>query len=144
MRPQTQRQQYELWFLGGRLIALCKPGDRPDGGASERKLRPIAIGSTIGRAISMVAADFYRHSFARYLQPPPPSLGPQARQPDGAPWPVQVGVACRSGLEFVVHTVQYGPNQSPSSQWPMPTDGCDSNLCPVLKRFATCLSEACR
>ena len=54
----------------------------------------------------MVAADFYRHSFARYLQPPPPSLGPQARQPDGAPWPVQVGVACRSGLEFVVHTVR--------------------------------------
>ena len=61
------------WFLGGRLIALCKDGDRPDAEASGRKLRPIAIGSTIARAISMVAAAQYRLRFASYLQPPPPA-----------------------------------------------------------------------
>ena len=41
------------WFLGGRLIALSKDGDKPDGSASERKLRPIAIGSVIARWLSL-------------------------------------------------------------------------------------------
>ena len=46
--PESARS----WFLGGRLIALRKPDDSP----SQRRLRPIAIGSVLGRAISMVAA----------------------------------------------------------------------------------------
>ena len=40
------------WFLGGRLIALKKDGDSP----ASRRLRPIAIGSVIGRLISKCAA----------------------------------------------------------------------------------------
>jgi hypothetical protein len=36
------------WFLGGRLIALSKEGDDPSLQADKRKLRPIAIGSTLG------------------------------------------------------------------------------------------------
>ena len=40
------------WFLGGRLIALRKEGDTP----SHRRLRPIAIGSVLGRVVSKCAA----------------------------------------------------------------------------------------
>ena len=40
------------WFLGGRLIALRKDGDSP----SLRKIRPIAIGSVLGRVVSKCAA----------------------------------------------------------------------------------------
>ena len=93
------------WFLGGRLIALRKPGDDEKGGPPSRKLRPIAIGSTIGRAVSMVAAHQFRDRFAAFLQPPPPGA-PGRLQPTGAPWPAQVGVACRSGVEFITHTAR--------------------------------------
>ena len=93
------------WFLGGRLIALRKPGDDEKGGPPSRKLRPIAIGSTIGRAVSMVAAHQFRDRFAAFLQPPPPGA-PGRLQPSGAPWPAQVGVACRSGVEFITHTAR--------------------------------------
>jgi hypothetical protein len=38
------------WFIGGRLIALAKPGDEEDGAAAEdRRLRPICIGAVLGR-----------------------------------------------------------------------------------------------
>ncbi len=47
------------WFLGGRLIALAKLGDQADADAASRRLRPIAIGSTLARAVSMVAAHQY-------------------------------------------------------------------------------------
>ena len=94
------------WFLGGRLIALAKDGDVPTGLASQRKLRPIAIGSVLARAVSMVAAHQFRLRFAAYLQPPPPGSHLPTRQPDGSPWPAQVGVACGSGLEFVAHSVR--------------------------------------
>ena len=95
------------WFLGGRLIALAKPGDKPDKPAAERKLRPIAIGSTMGRTVSMVAAHQYKSRFASFLQPPPPGSTTQPpTQPDGSPWPAQVGVACHSGLEFTTHSVR--------------------------------------
>ena len=101
------------WFLGGRLIALSKDGDKPNGDASQRKLRPIAIGSVIARAVSMVAAYQYRGRFAAYLQPPPPANGQLRLQPDGTPWPIQVGVACGSGLDFLVHTVQATLDKNP-------------------------------
>merc|ERR1711969_487045 len=94
------------WFLGGRLIALRKEGDLPDAVPPKRRLRPIAIGSVLCRAISMVAAHQYRSRFAAYLQPPPPGAPGPRTQPDGAPWPAQVGVACSSGLDYVVHSVQ--------------------------------------
>ena len=96
------------------LIALCKDGDRPEAtDASDRKLRPIAIGSTIARAISMVAAAQYRARFAAYLQPPPPG-SQQTAQPDGAPWPAQVGVACCSGLEFTTHSIRAVLDEHPA------------------------------
>ena len=41
----------------------------------------------------MVAAKQFKYRFAAYLQPPPGSTNPPT-QPDGSPWPVQVGVAC--------------------------------------------------
>jgi hypothetical protein len=94
------------WFLGGRLITLSKDGDDPSLEADKRKLRPIAIGSTLGRAISMVAAKQFKERFAAYLQPPPPGSSLPPTQPDGSPWPVQVGVACSSGLEFTTHSVR--------------------------------------
>ena len=96
------------WFLGGRLIALTKEGDDPSSDdIARRRLRPIAIGSTIGRAVSMVAAFHFRPRFASFLQPPPPGFSGAARcQPCGAPWPAQVGVACRSGLECLTHSVR--------------------------------------
>ena len=94
------------WFLGGRLIALRKEGDEESADATSRRLRPIAIGSTLARAVSMVAAHQYRPAFASFLQPPPPASGTHTTQDDGSPWPAQVGVACRSGVEFTAHSVR--------------------------------------
>jgi hypothetical protein len=102
------------WFLGGRLIALSKDGDDPSLDETKRKLRPIAIGSTLGRAVSMVAARQYKDRFAAYLQPPPPGSSNPPTQPNGAPWPAQVGVACSSGLEFTTHSVRAVLDENPS------------------------------
>jgi len=102
------------WFLGGRLIALSKDGDDPSLDETKRKLRPIAIGSTLGRAVSMVVARQYKDRFAAYLQPPPPGSSNPPAQPNGAPWPAQVGVACSSGLEFTTHSVRAVLDENPS------------------------------
>ena len=89
------------WFLGGRLVALRKDGDSP----SSRKIRPIAIGSVIGRVVSMIAAAEHREEFTAFLQPPSSPSDPRPpSQPGGAPWPVQVGLTS-SGLPFLTHTV---------------------------------------
>ena len=97
--PQSARS----WFLGGRLVALRKDGDSP----SSRKVRPIAIGSVIGRVVSMIAAAEHREAFAEHLQPPLPGTDDYTRrptQPDGSPWPIQVGLTS-SGLPFLTHSV---------------------------------------
>ena len=54
------------WFLGGRLIALRKEGDNP----SHRRLRPIAIGSVLGRVVSKCAAAGSAVRFSTLFQPP--------------------------------------------------------------------------
>lgn len=54
------------WFLGGRLIALRKEGDTP----SLRKIRPIAIGSVLGRVVSKCAAAGSAVRFSALFQPP--------------------------------------------------------------------------
>ena len=60
----------------------------------------------------MVAAKQFKYRFAAYLQPPPGSTNPPT-QPDGSPWPVQVGVACSSGLEFTTHSVRAVLDENP-------------------------------
>ena len=88
------------WFLGGRLIALRKEGDSP----SSRKVRPIAIGSVLARVVSMIAARQFHPQFAAQLQPPLPDEPDRPRtQPDGSPWPIQIGLTS-SGLDLLVHT----------------------------------------
>ena len=91
------------WFLGGRLIALRKDGDSP----ALRKIRPIAIGSVLGRVVSKCAAAGSTVRFATLFQPP--THGSCASRPrtqtDGSPWPVQVGVCCRNGTEIAHHAV---------------------------------------
>ena len=88
------------WFLGGRLIALRKEGDSP----SSRKVRPIATGSVLARVVSMIAARQFHPQFAAQLQPPLPDEPDRPRaQPDGSPWPIQIGLTS-SGLDLLVHT----------------------------------------
>jgi hypothetical protein len=91
------------WFLGGRLIALRKEGDTP----SLRRLRPIAIGSVLGRVVSKCAAVGSAVRFSTLFQPPTSeSCSSRPRtQTDGSPWPVQVGVCCRNGTEIAHHTI---------------------------------------
>ena len=91
------------WFLGGRLVALRKDGDSP----ALRKIRPIAIGSVLGRVVSKCAAAGSTVKFAALFQPPTAqSCASRPRtQTDGSPWPVQVGVCCRNGTEIAHHAV---------------------------------------
>ena len=91
------------WFFGGRLIALRKDGDSP----ALRKVRPIAIGSVLGRVVSKCAAAGSTVRFAALFQPPSShSCSSRPRtQTDGSPWPVQVGVCCRNGTEIAHHAV---------------------------------------
>ena len=56
-------------------------------------LRPIAIGSTIARAVSMVAAHVYRQRFSTFLQPPPPGSTAPSTQPLLPPLPLLLEVA---------------------------------------------------
>ena len=71
------------WFLGGRLIALRKEGDTP----SHRRLRPIAIGSVLGRVVSKCAAAGSAVRFSTLFQPPTAqSCSSRPRtQTDGSP-----------------------------------------------------------
>ena len=70
-----------------------------------RKLRPIAIGSALGRVVFMCAAAEHRDSFSDYLQPPTSADSSRhPLQPDGSPWPIQVGLTS-TGLLFLTHTV---------------------------------------
>jgi hypothetical protein len=62
----------------------------------------------------MVAARQYKDRFAAYLQPPPPGSPNPPAQPNGAPWPAQVGVACSSGLEFTTHSVRAVLDENPT------------------------------
>ena len=91
------------WFLGGRLVALRKDGDSP----ALRKIRPIAIGSVLGRVVSKCAAAGSTVRFAALFQPPTPQSCASRpwTQTDGSPWPVQVGVCCRNGTEIAHHAV---------------------------------------
>ena len=92
------------WFLGGRLIALRKEGDSP----ALRKIRPITIGSMLGRVVSKCAAAGSTVRFAALFQPPTAeSCASRPRtQTDGSPWPVQVlGVCCRNGTEIGHHAL---------------------------------------
>ena len=91
------------WFLGGRLIALRKDGDSP----ALRKIRPIAIGSVLGRVVSKCAAAGSAVRFATVFQPPTQESCPSRprTQTDGSPWPVQVGICCRNGTEIAHHAV---------------------------------------
>ena len=94
------------WFLGGRIVALRKEGDVADADASRRKLRPIAIGSVFGRVVSMIAALSFRDRFSAYLLPPDGlSRSSAAAAAAAGPLPCQFGVACRSGLDALVHAV---------------------------------------
>ena len=61
----------------------------------------------------MVAAKQFKERFAAYLQPPPPGSSLPPTQPDGSPWPIQVGVACSSGLEFTTHSVRAVLDENP-------------------------------
>ena len=61
------------WFLGGRLIALRKDGDSP----ALRKIRPIAIGSVLGRVVSKCAAAGSTVRFATLFHPPRRGRAPQ-------------------------------------------------------------------
>ena len=92
------------WFLGGRLIALRKEGDSP----ALRKIRPIAIGSALGRVVSICAAADSTVRFATLFQPPSAqSCASRPRtQTDGSPSPVQLGaVCCRNCTEIAHHAV---------------------------------------
>jgi len=86
-----------------RLIALRMDGDSP----ALRKIRPIAIGSVLGRVVSKCAAAGSTVRFATLFQPPTQGSCPSRprTQTDGSPWPVQVGICCRNGTEIAHHAV---------------------------------------
>jgi hypothetical protein len=89
-------QAVARWFLGGRLIALAKPGDDDGGEAAARRLRPICIGAVVGRVVSAIACKMFEADFASYLQPTTDAEVDE---------PAQVGVGCRGGTEIMALTV---------------------------------------
>ena len=66
------------WFAGGKLCALSKD----DGG-----VRPICMGSVIGRLCSKIICRMYQDNFSSFLAP------------------CQVGVGVKSGVEILIHEV---------------------------------------
>ena len=65
-------------------------------------------GSRRTHALSLVVSPLFARTANHFLVVKMPA------QPNGAPWPAQVGVACSSGLEFTTHSVRAVLDENPT------------------------------
>ena len=94
------------WVFDGRLIALCKPGDREE----LRRLRPIGMGSILLRVIGTVAARQFASSLGQEFDP-----AATAEESAEDVWRhLQAGVGLRGGKHQVQSTLREMLTEHPS------------------------------